>query len=61
MQGEKWTASLAEMDVRRLCLAQGYSSLFVYCTRALHLSEHAACGRIEADARRVSSRYSSIC
>jgi hypothetical protein len=39
---------LAEMDVRRLYLAQGYSSLFVYCTRALHLSEHAAYGRIEA-------------
>jgi predicted DNA-binding ribbon-helix-helix protein len=41
-------ALLAEMDVRRLYLAQGYSSLFVYCTRWLHLSEHAAYGRIEA-------------
>ena len=41
-------ALLAEMDARRLYLAQGYSSLFVYCTRALHLSEHAAYGRIEA-------------
>ena len=41
-------ALLAEMDVRRLYLAQGYSSLFVYCTRALHLSEHAAYGCIEA-------------
>ena len=41
-------ALLAEMDVRRLYLAQGYSSLFVYCTRALHLSEHASYGRIEA-------------
>ena len=41
-------ALLAEMDVRRLYLAQGYSSLFVYCTRSLHLSEHAAYGRIEA-------------
>jgi hypothetical protein len=39
---------LAELDVRRLYLAQGYSSLFVYCTRSLHLSEHAAYGRIEA-------------
>ena len=41
-------ALLAEMDARRLYLAEGYSSLFVYCTRCLHLSEHAAYGRIEA-------------
>jgi hypothetical protein len=36
-----------ELDARRLYLAQGYSSLFTYCTQALHLSEHAALGRIE--------------
>ncbi len=41
-------ALLAEMDARRLYLEQGYSSLFVYCTQCLHLSEHAAYGRIEA-------------
>jgi 5-methylcytosine-specific restriction endonuclease McrA len=41
-------ALLAEMDVRRLYLAEGYSSLFMYCTRCLHLSEHASYGRIEA-------------
>jgi hypothetical protein len=41
-------ALLAEVDDRRLYLQQGYSSLFVYCTRCLHLSEHAAYGRIEA-------------
>jgi hypothetical protein len=41
-------ALLAEMDVRRLFLEQGYSSLFVYCTKCLHLSEHAAYSRIEA-------------
>ena len=41
-------ASLAELDERRLYLAEGYSSLFTYCTRVLHLSEHAAYGRIEA-------------
>jgi 5-methylcytosine-specific restriction endonuclease McrA len=41
-------ASLAELDARRLYLAEGYSSLFTYCTRVLHLSEHAAYGRIEA-------------
>jgi hypothetical protein len=41
-------ALLVEMDERRLYLAQGYSSLFMYCTRSLRLSEHAAYGRIEA-------------
>ena len=41
-------ALLIEMDTRRLYLQQGYSSLFVYSTRCLHLSEHAAYGRIEA-------------
>ena len=41
-------AHLAEMDVRRLYLDQGCSSLFTYCTQVLHLSEHAAYGRIEA-------------
>ena len=41
-------ALLAEVDARRLYLGQGYSSLFTYCTQALHLSEHAAYGRIEA-------------
>ncbi|MGH9195129.1 MAG: HNH endonuclease [Acidimicrobiia bacterium] len=41
-------AHLAELDGRRLYLAEGYSSLFTYCTQALHLSEHAAYGRIEA-------------
>ncbi len=41
-------AHLAELDERRLYLAEGYSSLFTYCTQELHLSEHAAYGRIEA-------------
>lgn len=41
-------ASLAEMDERRLYIGEGCASLFVYCTRVLHLSEHAAYGRIEA-------------
>ena len=48
-------ASLAEMDARRLYLGEGCASLFVYCTRALHLSEHAAYGRIEA--ARVARRF----
>ena len=41
-------ALLSQLDARRLYLGEGYSSLFVYCTQALHLSEHAAYGRIEA-------------
>lgn len=41
-------AHLAELDRRRLYLAAGCSSLFTYCTRVLHLSEHAAYRRIEA-------------
>ncbi len=41
-------AHLAELDARRLYLAEGYSSLFTYCTQVLRLSEHAAYGRIEA-------------
>ena len=41
-------AHLAEFDGRRLFLAEGFSSLFKYCTRELHLSEHAAYLRIKA-------------
>jgi 5-methylcytosine-specific restriction endonuclease McrA len=41
-------AALCELDARRLYLAEGCSSLFTYCTQVLHLSEHAAYGRIEA-------------
>ena len=40
--------SLGEIDARRLYLSQGCPSLFVYCTRVLQLSEHAAYGRIKA-------------
>jgi hypothetical protein len=40
-------AALVELDARRLYLTEGYSSLFAYCTRCLHLSEHAALNRIE--------------
>ncbi len=39
---------LAEIDERRLYLAEGYPSLFKYCTNVLHLSEHATYNRIEA-------------
>src|SRR2546422_11251610 len=41
-------AHLAELDQRRLYLGEGCSSLFTYCTQILHLSEHAAYGRIGA-------------
>ncbi len=51
-------ASLAELDARRLYLDLGYSSLFDYCTRALHLSEQAAYVRIEA--ARASRRFPVI-
>lgn len=39
-------ATLAEFDVRRLYLPAGFSSMFDYCTRHLHLSERAASSRI---------------
>ncbi len=40
-------ALLVELDARRLYLGEGFSSLFTFCTQALHLSEHAAYNRIE--------------
>jgi len=51
-------ASLAELDARRLYLGQGCSSLFIYCTQVLRLSEHAAYGRIEA--ARAARRFPVI-
>ncbi|TPW10406.1 MAG: HNH endonuclease, partial [bacterium] len=48
-------AHLAEMDRRRLHLAEGCSSLFTYCTEVLHFSEHAAYNRIEC--ARVARRF----
>lgn len=41
-------ALLAELDMRRLYLSAGYSSLFTYCTQALRFSEPAAYSRITA-------------
>ena len=38
---------LAEVERRKLYLAEGWGSLFSYCTGALRLSEHAAYTRIE--------------
>ncbi len=51
-------AHLAELDERRLYLAEGCASLFRYCTQVLHLSEHAAYGRIEA--ARAARRFPVI-
>src|SRR3989337_439131 len=51
-------AHLAELDARRLYLAEGCSSLFTYCVQVLHLSEHAAYGRIEA--ARAARRFPVI-
>jgi 5-methylcytosine-specific restriction endonuclease McrA len=51
-------ASIAELDERRLYLGQGCSSLFTYCTQVIHLSEHAAYGRIEA--ARAARRFPAI-
>jgi hypothetical protein len=51
-------ALLAEVDLRKLYLGRGYSSLFSYCTRSLHLSESAAYARITA--ARASRSFPSI-
>jgi len=51
-------AHLAVLDERTLYLAEGCSSMFTYCVQVLHLSEHAAYGRIEAG--RAARRYPVI-
>jgi hypothetical protein len=50
--------SLIELDARRLYLREGFSSLFTYCTQALHLAEGAAYNRIEA--ARTAARFPMI-
>jgi hypothetical protein len=49
---------LAELDMRRLYLGAGFSSLFEYCTEVLRLSEHETYNRIEA--ARALRRYPAI-
>src|SRR6266849_5231293 len=49
---------LAELDARRLHLAEGYGSLFAYCMGVLRLAEHAAYNRIEA--ARLSLHFPAI-
>lgn len=51
-------ALLAEVSARRLYLGEGCASLFTYCTKVLHLSEHAAYARIEA--ARAACKYPMI-
>lgn len=51
-------AHLAELDARRLYLAEGFSSLFAYCIDVLRLSEHAAYRRIET--ARLIRRFPAI-
>jgi 5-methylcytosine-specific restriction endonuclease McrA len=51
-------ALLMEVDSRKLYAGQGCSSLFIYCVRVLHLSEHAAYLRIEG--ARAARRFSGI-
>jgi hypothetical protein len=46
---------LAELELRKLHVAEGYGSLFAYCTGPLRLAEHAAYNRIEA--ARLSRRF----
>lgn len=50
--------SLIEFDERRLYLAEGYPSLFAYCTAVLHYSEHSALNRIEV--ARAASRWPQL-
>ena len=50
--------ALIELDARRLYLGEGYSSLFAYCTQALHLAEGAAYNRIET--ARAARRFPMI-
>src|SRR5688572_20193294 len=49
---------LIELDVQRLYLREGCSSLFTYCTQVLHLAEGAAYNRIEC--ARAARRFPMI-
>lgn len=46
VQDAKLLAHVAEVDRRKLYAPEGYSSMFEYCVRALHLSEAATYKRI---------------
>jgi hypothetical protein len=51
-------AHLAELEARRIYLAEGYGSVFTYCREALRLSEHAAYNRLVA--ARVARQFPLI-
>lgn len=51
-------AHLGEVEARRLYARAGYSSMYLYCVRALHLSEDAACRRLKA--ARAARAYPAI-
>ena len=51
-------AHLAEVDTRKLYLASGYSSMFLYCVDGLRLSEYGAYNRIVA--ARAARRFPAI-
>jgi hypothetical protein len=53
-----FVAHLSVVDERRLYLAEGYSSMFAWCTEALHLAEGAAYNRIEC--ARAARRFPAI-
>src|SRR5262245_36720281 len=57
--GARLIAHLAEVEERRLHLRMACSSMFVYCTARLGMSEDEACRRIDAArlARRFPSAY----
>lgn len=51
-------AAISEVDARRLYLGESCASMFVYCTRILRLSEHAAYDRIET--ARLARRFPGV-
>jgi hypothetical protein len=51
-------AGLMELDLRRLYLGEGCSSLFAYCTQVLHVSEDAAYNRIRT--ARVAAKWPEV-
>jgi len=55
---EQLIALLMEVDARKLYAKQSCSSLFTYCVKVLHFSEHAAYLRIEA--ARTARRFPVI-
>jgi hypothetical protein len=50
--------ALMEMDARTLYLREGCPSMFIYCTRVLHLAEGAAYNRIKA--ARAAAQYPEV-